>query len=61
MFMDEHHTGKIKAFREELKRDFGQQYWITTYAEAAVELGPCGCNKMTGVKGIDGASGYPTG
>ena len=48
--MDEHHTGKIKAFREELKRDFGQQYWITTYADAAVELGPCGCNKMTGVK-----------
>lgn len=50
MFMDEHRTGKIGAFREELLRDFGAQYWITTYADAAVELGPLGCNKKTGVQ-----------
>ena len=55
--MDEHHTGKIKAFREELKRNFSEQYWITTYADAAVELGPCGCNKMTGVKELMGLLG----
>ena len=57
MFMDEHHTGKIRAFREALKREFSQQYWITTYADAAVELGPCGCNKMTGVKELMGLLG----
>lgn len=50
MFMDEHRTGRIHAFREELLRDFSDRYWVTTYADAAVELGPLGCNKMTGVR-----------
>lgn len=51
MIMDEHRTGKIVGIRESLK-PFAEQYWITTYSDMAVELGPKGCNKASGVKAL---------
>lgn len=49
MVMDEHRTGRIEQIREALAT-FADQYWITTYSDKAVELGPKGCNKATGVR-----------
>lgn len=49
MIMDEHQTGQIEGIREKL-RDYSDRYWITTYSDRAVELGPRGCNKATGVR-----------
>lgn len=49
MFMDEDKTGKIRSYQERMA-DFKEWYWVTTYSDAAVELGPRGCNKATGVK-----------
>lgn len=49
MVMDEHRTGKIERIREALA-PFADRYWITTYSDKAVELGPKGCNKATGVR-----------
>lgn len=49
MVMDEHRTGKIEEIRAGLE-EFSSHYWITTYSDKAVELGPKGCNKASGVK-----------
>lgn len=49
MFMDEHKSGKIEEVHRLLK-GFESQYWITTYSNQAVELGPLGCNKASGVR-----------
>lgn len=49
MVMDEHRTGKIEEVRRQLL-PFSDDYWITTYSDKAVELGPKGCNKATGVR-----------
>ncbi len=49
MIMDEHHTGKIDQFRELLEQH-SDKYWITTYSNQAVELGPKDCNKASGVR-----------
>lgn len=49
MVMDEHRTGKIEAIRPRLAA-FSSHYWITTYSDKAIELGPKGCNKASGVK-----------
>lgn len=49
MVMDEHRTGKIVHVREQMNR-FSDQYWITTYSDKAVELGPMNCNKASGVR-----------
>ena len=49
MVMDEHRTGKIDQIRRRLE-EFSPDYWITTYSDKAVELGPKGCNKASGVK-----------
>ena len=58
MIMDEHQTGKIGCFREALGR-FSDRYWITTYSERAVELGPLNCNKATGMKDLAAYLGIP--
>lgn len=49
MFMDEHKTGKIARIRERLEA-YRNKYWITTYSNIAVEIGPINCNKATGMK-----------
>lgn len=49
MVMDEHNTGKVESIRERLMQH-AERYWITTYSNRAVELGPMGCNKATGVR-----------
>lgn len=49
MIMDEHHTGQIEHIRHMLK-EYKDIYWITTYSDRAVELGPRDCNKATGVQ-----------
>ncbi|MEG0369837.1 MAG: HAD family hydrolase [Hungatella sp.] len=51
MLMDEHRTGQIKQFQEELK-NYSDIYWVTTYSDMAVELGPKDCNKATGLKDL---------
>ena len=56
MFMDEHRTGKIERIRMALK-PYSSQYWITTYSDVAVELGPVQCNKATGVRELAGLMG----
>ena len=56
MVMDENLTGKVEVVREALKQ-FSDQYWVTTYSNRAVELGPKGCNKATGVKELAGMLG----
>ena len=56
MFMDEHRTGKIERIRKALK-PYSSQYWITTYSDVAVELGPVQCNKATGVRELAGLMG----
>lgn len=48
MFMDENRTGQIEYFQEELRK-YSDYYWITTYSDLAVELGPKECNKATGL------------
>lgn len=49
MVMDEHRSGKIEKIREQLNQ-FSDLYWITTYSDKAVELGPKNCNKASGVR-----------
>lgn len=49
MIMDENRTGKIQKYQERLK-EYCEKYWVTTYSDMAVELGPKGCNKATGVR-----------
>lgn len=49
MLMDENRTGAIKKYQEWLK-EYSQDYWVTTYSDMAVELGPEGCNKATGIR-----------
>lgn len=49
MVMDENRTGKISQVRERLER-YSDRYWITTYSDRAVELGPMDCNKASGVR-----------
>lgn len=56
MFMDEHRTGKIEKIREAIT-PFSSQYWITTYSDVAIELGPVQCNKATGVRELAGIMG----
>ena len=56
MFMDENKTGKIHNYQKEME-NFKELYWVTTYSDAAVELGPKGCNKATGVKELAGLLG----
>lgn len=53
MVMDEHRTGKIDAIRACLAA-YADRYWITTYSDKAVELGPRGCNKASGVRELAG-------
>lgn len=47
--MDEARSGNIQEIRDRLE-PFSNQYWITTFSNKAVELGPKGCNKATGMK-----------
>lgn len=49
MVMDEHRTGKVHEIRRLLERH-SDLYWITTYSDRAVELGPKDCNKASGVR-----------
>ena len=49
MFMDEHRSGKIERIRKLLEA-YKNEYWITTYSNTAVEIGPVNCNKATGLK-----------
>lgn len=56
MFMDEHKTGKIEEIHK-LLGGFESMYWITTYSNQAVELGPPGCNKASGVRDLAGLMG----
>lgn len=49
MIMDEAKTGVIEEFAEMLE-PMRELYWITTFSSKAVELGPKGCNKATGVR-----------
>ena len=49
MIMDEARSGNIQEIRDRLE-PFSNQYWITTFSNKAVELGPKGCNKATGMK-----------
>lgn len=49
MIMDEARSGQIEEIRT-LLRPFETVYWITTFSDKAVELGPKGCNKATGMK-----------
>lgn len=49
MVMDENQTGHIGKIREELEK-YSDLYWITTYSDRAVELGPKDCNKASGVR-----------
>lgn len=51
MIMDEHGSGKIEAIRAQLA-PYSDRYWITTYSDRAVELGPLNCNKATGMKDL---------
>lgn len=49
MVMDEHRTGKVEGIRAQLEQH-SDRYWITTYSDKAVELGPKDCNKASGVR-----------
>lgn len=49
MIMDEARTGIIEEFTHMLE-PMKDRYWITTFSSKAVELGPKGCNKATGVR-----------
>lgn len=49
MIMDEARSGNIQEIRDRLE-PFSGQYWITTFSDKAVELGPKGCNKATGME-----------
>ena len=49
MVMDENRTGRIGLVREQLEK-YSDRYWVTTYSDKAVELGPKGCNKASGVR-----------
>lgn len=51
MIMDENRTGKIEKYQRLMKR-YGRDYWVTTYSDMAVELGPAACNKATGLKAL---------
>lgn len=51
MIMDENRTGKIARYQQLMKR-YSRDYWVTTYSDMAVELGPKGCNKATGLKAL---------
>lgn len=53
MFMDENRTGKIRAYQKDMEQ-FKESYCVTTYSDAAVELGPKGCSKATGVAELAG-------
>ena len=58
MIMDEHRTGRIESYRQALEH-FSDRYWITTYSDRAVELGPLNCNKATGMKDLAACLGIP--
>lgn len=60
MIMDEHQTGQIKAFRDQLQA-FTHCYWVTSYSDRAVELGPLNCNKATGMQDLAAYLGIPMG
>lgn len=49
MVMDEHRTGKGQEIRSALEQ-YSDLYWITTYSDKAVEIGPKDCNKASGVR-----------
>lgn len=49
MFMDEHQSGKIEKIRNMLE-PYQSEYWITTYSNKAVEIGPVHCNKAEGMR-----------
>lgn len=49
MIMDENRTGKIRKYQERMK-EFSREYGVTTYSDMAVEVGPKGCNKATGLR-----------
>lgn len=51
MIMDESRSGKIVDIRKMLE-PYSNDYWITTFSDKAVELGPKNCNKATGVKDL---------
>lgn len=51
MIMDENRTGKIEKYQR-LMNDHREEYWVTTYSDMAVELGPKACNKATGLKAL---------
>lgn len=58
MVMDEHRTGRIETYRNQLQK-FSDRYWITTYSDRAVELGPLNCNKATGMRDLAAHLGIP--
>lgn len=53
MILDEHRTGKIQKYQNRM-REYQTEYSVTTYSDMAVELGPKGCNKATGLKHLAG-------
>lgn len=48
MFMDENRSGQIDFYQQALRK-YSDYYWVTTYSDLAVELGPKDCNKATGL------------
>ncbi len=58
MIMDEARTGVIEEFSKALE-PMKELYWITTFSSKAVELGPKGCNKATGLKELAGLLNIP--
>lgn len=49
MIFDPEKTGKIRPYQQELQR-YRDYYWVTSFSNQAVELGPKDCNKATGVR-----------
>lgn len=49
MIFDPERSGKILPYQQEL-RQYADRYWITSFSNQAVELGPQNCNKATGVR-----------
>lgn len=49
MIFDPDRTGKIKPYQAELQQ-YHDHYWVTSFSDRAVELGPKNCNKATGLK-----------
>lgn len=57
MILDMDHTGKVYAYQQALQA-YRDHYWVTSYSNQAVELGPKNCNKATGVRELARILGF---